>query len=203
VFVIVALLGGWFARMDGGGWPKAPEIVQRLLVMSFFVAACVPFAGWWALLSLAGTLGIATGHGQYFPERALLAIKPEALDGLVCPFFGPDWRTGFPPGHVFTPDEQAHYKAAVYGPLYWRCMFGMFVTGTLTGLPAALLAAWFGQPLAALLFGLTGAAKALAYAAGWQFARSTVPAEWINGGLRTALALGALGLAQLKGRRKT
>jgi hypothetical protein len=196
------VLGAWFARMDGGGWPKAPEIIERLLVMSFFVIACAPFAGWRSLVTLLGTAGIATGHGQYFLARLLRAIRPEFFDFIVRPFFGPDWRTQFPDGHVFTDEEQAFYAAELFPRLYARCVFGMFVTGTMVGLPAALLAAWYGQYDAALLFSLTGVAKALAYILAWRFFKDTEHAEWTNGGLRTALALAALGVYVLRGRAK-
>jgi hypothetical protein len=68
----------------------------------------------------------------------------------------------------------------------------MFVTGTLIGLPSALLAACYGQWLACLLFSLTGFVKAFAYIISYELYKDTVPAEWTNGTLRSALALAVL-----------
>lgn len=185
VFVLSALLGGKFARMDGGGKPVTPEWVERTLCMSFFVIACIPFAGWYCAVAYLGVVGIATGHGQYFLARIWQAIEPERFDFIVRWFFGPDIRT--------TPDfdpQTAHPKYAK--KLYGRCVFGMFVTGTLVGLPAAVLSACYGQWIACLLFSLTGFVKAFAYVVGYELFRSTAPAEWINGALRSALALAVL-----------
>ena len=185
-FICACAFGALFARMDGGGEPKTPEWVERTLCMLVFMIACAPFAGMWALAAYLGVVGIATGHGQYFLARALKRIKPERVDFIVRLFFGRDPRET----SALASDLDAYGSTK----LYCRCVFGMFVTGTLVGLPAAILALCYGQYAAALLFSLTGVAKALAYIAGYELFKATEPAEWINGFLRTGLALLTLGV---------
>lgn len=199
-----ALIGAWLGRVDGGGGGiKMSEWVERTFIMLFFIIACIPFASDWAVLAYIGVAGIATGHGSYFPSRAVKAVAPEFFDFIVRPLFGSDpravaiffeyrddnWRSDLAmiPGEV---------KAAMnkYGmkKLYWRNAFGMLVTGTLVGLPAAILAAYFGEYLFMVLFLLTGASKSVAYLTGDFLFKNTESAEWINGGLRTALCMTVL-----------
>lgn len=190
-FVQNTILGGFFARMDGGGGPKTPEIVERFLCMTYFVLGCLPFAGVYALAAYIGVVGIATGHGQYFLARTLKAIKPERFDFIVAWVFGADWRVQFEKDHVFSQVEIDRYFTVIRQALYRRCVFGMFVTGTLIGLPAAILSLVFGQWIG-LLFLLTGVVKAAAYVFGYEVFRSTLIAEWVNGMLRTAICLAVL-----------
>lgn len=195
LFVILGLgvvfisSGATLGRIDGGGILKMPELVERLLIMSFFVGAVLPFAGYWSALALIGMFGIATGHGQYFLHRVVKYIDPEKVDFLVKLVFGKDPRT-----NVYYADNESEYgglrldlKAYGETKLYWRCVFGMFVTGTLVGLPASIIAIVFGQYLIAGILALTGFAKAIAYIVGYEIWESTEPAEFINGGLRNLL----------------
>lgn len=184
ICVKVVLLGAFYGRLDGGGFVKTAEWIERSLIMFFFVLACAPFAGLWALGAYIGVAGIATGHGQYFLARAWKKIEPEFFDPIVSLFFGPDIRT--------TPDfdpQTTHPKHEK--KLYWRCVFGMFVTGTIVGLPAFAISMAFGQALGAL-FLLTGVVKALSYIIGWEVFKSTVPAEYMNGGGRNIICLAVI-----------
>lgn len=195
-FLMLCAAGGFTARMDGGGEPKTPEIVERLLCMSFFVIGLIPSSGWWSILAIAGMFGLATGHGQYFLSLLIRAVDGERLDFFVRLFFGRDPRTDTEFLHLRGKWEQATeydrmrlQKLVIqYGErkLFWRNVFGMFVTGTFVGLPGAIVALCNGAYLTAGLMACTGLAKAAAYYFNRPF---TVPAEWTNGILRTALAL--------------
>lgn len=190
--------GALWGRLDGGGW-KSPEWLERLLVMSAFVISTATFAGLYSVASLAGVAGIATGHGQYFLATVVKAISPEFFDFLVRPLFGKDPRTK-EEYKAYRDDEwhkapqeikdKIHLEMQDYGmeKLYWRCVFGMFVTGSIVGLPAFILAMIFGK-LWGTLYLLTGVVKAIAYMLGYKFWRSTEPAEYINGGGRHFLCL--------------
>jgi hypothetical protein len=191
--------GAIHGRIDGGGVAKVSEWVERTLVMSGFVIACAPFAGLWALAAYPGVVGIATGHGQYFLAMTAKAIAPEFFDFIVSWLFGKDPRTSDEykkwRGDKWSsaPQEikdKLHLEMQAYGHgrLYRRCVFGMFVTGTLVGLPAALVAFLFGN-LYGGFFLLTGVVKSLAYIIGWEVFKDTAPAEYINGGGRNALCL--------------
>jgi len=178
----VIALGAVYGRLDGGGIATTSEWVERSLVMFFFVLACAPFAGIYALIAYLGVLGIATGHGQYFPDSVEKYTDPQGVDPLVRLFFGKDPRT----------KHQANYRLAMldYGmtKLYWRNAFGMFVTGSLVGIPAFVLSTAFGQP-AGFLFLATGLVKSLAYMVGDKVWKNTESAEYINGGLRNLICL--------------
>lgn len=198
------IIGGWPARMDGGGWPKTHEWVERTLCMIPAVGASVVTAGWYAPLAYSGVLGIITGHGQYFLARMVKAISPERVDFIVRLFFGEDPRTSddyeLVRGEKWSQALPYHKiqlarEMEAYGmrKLYWRCVFGMFITGFVYGLPAAILAAMFGHWFAAAMFASTGIAKALAYMIGYALFKNTESAEWMNGTFRAALALVVIG----------
>jgi hypothetical protein len=193
------VLNAAFGRIDGGGVAKIPELAERGLVMSAFVLACVSFAGPWGLLAGLGVFGIATGHGQHFLELKRKYIAPERLDFILVPFFGSDPRTTGRGEKLSGAAETAYTSKAMheYGErkLYWRCVAGMFVTGFVVGLPAVIIAALHGQLWAAVLFSLTGFAKAGAYILGDKLWSSTEPAEWINGALRGVITLAVIGIA--------
>lgn len=174
LIIVSCVLGAIFARMDGGGIVKTPEAVERALCMSFFILACVPSAGFLSVLALLGTFGIATGHGQYFPTCVKQTVKPEFFDFLVRPFFGEDPRNQLLP-----------YSDSL---LYMRNAFGMFVTGSIVGLPAALLCIATGNFYGiAMLF--TGVAKTLGYHLGFKLTGRTEAGEYLNGALRTLLCM--------------
>lgn len=202
-YILIALkcilLGAVYGRLDGGGLAKVSEWVERSLIMFFFVLTCAPFAGYWAFLSYTGVVGIATGHGQYFLDLPIKALSGERFDFIVRLLFGDDPRTN--KKYIkYRDDEwvnapraskdQLHLRMKDYGlnKLYWRNVFGMFVTGSLVGLPAFILSMYFGE-FAGALFLLTGVVKALAYMIGQKFWGSTEPAEYINGGLRNVICL--------------
>lgn len=200
-------LGAIYGRMDGGGIVTTKEWTERSLIMFFFVLACAPFAGLWALFAYAGVLGIATGHGQFFLNRAVQAVEPEKLDYVVRIFFGLDPRTDekyidyrdYVDWYKDNPGKRKKFEEVIkpeielrmqeYGTkrLYWRNVVGMFATGLLVGIPAAILSIAFGKYILAFIFMGTGLAKAAAYVIGYEVWKSTKPAEYINGGLRNLL----------------
>lgn len=180
--------GAVFGRVDGGGITRINEWVERALIMFGFVLACAPVAGVWSFAALLGTFGIATGHGQYFLNRMAKYVEPEFFDFVVRPLFGEDPRTWYhntaePPGVIqIQMDDYGMTK------LYWRNVFGMFVTGTLVGLPSFVVCMAFGASIG-WLFLLTGFAKSVAYVVGYEVFYNTETAEYINGGLRNAICL--------------
>lgn len=191
LIILTIIIGAILGRMDGGGIIKTPEIVERSLIMLFFVLACIPFAGWWSIIAIIGMVGIATGHGQFFLALVVkfLGDTKERVDIIVRLFFGKDPRT-----HEFLrfePKEDIQDYMTKYGirKLYWRSVFGMFCTGFLVGLPAAILAFVFHEPLIGLVFLQTGTVKALAYVLGYELFKNTESAEYLNGGMRNALCV--------------
>lgn len=188
-------LGAVYGRINGGGI-EDQRLISRIIIMSAFVLACSVYVNWWALFALIGMFGIATGHGQYFLDRQLVGQKErvERLDFIVKWIFGKDWRENYSENHKFTEAETEKYYSVIRKPLYWRNVFGMFLTGSLVGLPSAVIMLCIGQYIPAVLFACTGIAKALAYIIGDfiqdKFSKQgTVIAEYLNGGLRNALCL--------------
>lgn len=188
--------GAVYGRLDGGGITKSPEWVERSLIMFFFVLATAPFAGMYSLLAYVGVLGIATGHGQYFLHRSAkyMTKTKERVDPVVKLFFGQDPRDDehfkdLPQNHEEIVQAMDDYGM---GRLYARCVFGMFVTGSLVGLPAFILCAVFGHAVIGSIFLLTGVCKAVAYVTSYELWKNTEGAEFINGGLRTTLCVIAL-----------
>lgn len=204
ISIKVILLGAVYGRLDGGGLARVNEWIERSLIMFFFVLACAPFADLWALCAYAGVVGIATGHGQYFLDRGIkfLGDTKERVDPFVSLFFGKDPRTGERFRSLSGAAQTNAIRSAIqnYGnkKLYWRCVFGLFITGSLVGIPATVLALCYGQFFAAFIFSLTGVNKALWYAIGYQLKRmfpqikDTVVAEYGNGGGRNALCLAVI-----------
>lgn len=194
IWLVSLVIGACLGRMYGGGLWELPKLVENALIMSFFVAACIPFAGVWSLLALLGMLGISTGHGQYFLNRQIKHIKAEWFDFIVKLVFGHDSRT------LTTNQADIEFLTSIYGmkKLYWRNVFGMFVTGTVVGLPAAIISFVFGYYLVGVLLLTTGIIKASAYMISDKFLKSTEGAEYINGGLRGLVAMVALYLALRK-----
>lgn len=195
--------GAVYGRVDGGGVTgfKVNEWVERSLIMFFFVMACAPFADYWALTAYAGVIGIATGHGQYFLNRSVkfMGDTKERVDPLLNLIFGKDPRTNERFRELSGAAQASALSLAMnkYGlrKLYWRCVAGMFVTGTLVGLPAFALSMCFEQWYC-WIFLMTGFAKVFAYMIGYAIdqyidarVHETEIAEYINGGLRNVICL--------------
>lgn len=170
------ILGAILGRMYGNGHTMLNKHVTNLLSMLPFVFVCMATAGPYGLLALIGMFGIATGHGQYFLSLALQQCKPEYFDFIIKPLFGDDPRT-LPSYVKGTP---------VLGNLYERCLFGMFVTGSIVGIPAAIVCISSGNILGVALL-LTGLAKAASYLVCDKLNLGSERAEYLNGALRTLL----------------
>lgn len=171
-----ALIGAFVGWYDGQKDSRAAYIAAL-----FFILACIPYAGWWSVLGGLSILGIVTGHGQYFLQRQWKRINPERLDFIVQWFFGKDPRTlEFVPLDPETGEIEA---------LYWRNVFGMFVTGLAVGLPAVVVLLFSGAYFPAILLSLTGVAKAGAYMIAHKIggAHENPIAEALNGGFRSWL----------------
>jgi len=199
IFIILAslkfiFLGAIYGRIDGGGVLKTKEIIERLLVMFAFVLACSLYVDFWAFFVIIAIFFAFTGHGQYFLDRQLVGQKErvERVDFIVKWIFGKDWRENYSKKHKFTKEETEKYYSEIRKKLYWRNVFGMFLTGSLVGLPSGFIMLAIGQYIPAMLFFSTGIAKALAYMAGnllGDFVQETVFAEYTNGALRNFICL--------------
>jgi len=200
---LVGSYGALTARLDGAG--TLPKILSRFLCILPFALGCYVFAGWCSIFALLGFLGIATGHGQYFLDAQNKAMSPEFFDKVVSLIFGNDprvnsfflyyrddmWKSAPEPVKEFLKEDIERYGRK---KLYWRCLCGMLVTGTVVGLPAAILSAVFELPLfVTLVFLSTGIVKAVAYYVGQKIFNSTEYAELINGAVRTLIVLIPLG----------
>lgn len=99
----------------------------------------------------AAVMGKRTGHGQYAPlgtgERQPVA-QDERLDCVVRFFFGAD-----------------------YGGNYWRCVFGLVVTGLAVTLPAGILYGIVVNPWHGAVLAVSGASKSVAYMIPWAVRR--------------------------------
>jgi hypothetical protein len=160
--------------------------------MAFFVLACIPYVGFWSILALLGMVGIAKGHGQYFPDRQLVGQRGrvEKVDFILTWIFGTDWRARYDESHEFTDNEKFHYFDTIHPKLIYRNAAGMFLTGALVGLPAMILLLSAGHSMG-WLFGLTGFAKVGAYLLPYALKAKehTVYAEYLNGALRNFICV--------------
>lgn len=166
-------------------------LLNALCVLPFAIAAYLVTGSPLALIAFIGMLGIATGHGQYFSIQQK-TIAPEKVDFIVRVLFDypvniaqfflrgcTDWKL------ILETDPRVKGRSISYygfAKLRWRNAFGMFVTGSMVGLPAFIVCMSFDHKAAILLF-LTGFVKAAAY----RFAPDTEAAEWFNGFGRTML----------------
>lgn len=203
LIIKVLFLGAVYGRIDGGGIIKCPEIIERLLVMSFYVLACAPFSSAWSCMALFGMIGISTGHGQYFPSVLLKAIEPETTDFITALFYDKDPRTSkrFEAYRKYNHDDFKKLYPMVYNDmetkiinygkdrLYRRCMFGMFMTGSIVGVPAFMICLFFGQYYAAIPFLLHGVVKLISYHYMHKIYGKTEPAEYTNGAGRALLCV--------------
>lgn len=174
----VILATAWASRMDGGGPPKTPEIVERLIAM-LPVLAYGSLYGWVAMfIASVGVVGRATGHGLYFLARQIKATTPEFFDFMLRPFFGRDPRTSdeFADLRNLRVEEipverlkeiNAAVDAYGYNRLYWRCVAGMSVTGVIVTLPLACILIAAGEVLSPMIVFVAGAQKGLSYMIGY------------------------------------
>lgn len=142
--LIFALVGGVLSRMCGGGRPRLPWGVDQFLyaIPYGLVGGLYGFAPAYA----GAVLGKRTGHGQYLNYGYGARTNPnddERLDFIVRFFFGVD-----------------------NGGNYWRCFFGMVVTGMAVTLLPGIIACFALDPISGLVLAASGATKAVAYSIG-------------------------------------
>lgn len=195
--IIAFFAGAQSGRMDGGGLPVTPEIVERLLCIALFVVATFYIAGFWSALSFLGIVGLAAGHGPYFLDRKMEGMGGDmpGIDFIVRLFFGKDWREQFDEKHVFTHAEVTHFETVIKPALLKRNLFGLFVGGLAVGLPSSIACFIVGDWGAGLAFMLTGPIKALSYFLPYKFGKvmeHTPHGEYLNGAARNVLALSLL-----------
>lgn len=149
-FIIAAGLGGWLSRMCGGGKPQLPFGLEQWLYALPYGTVFL-FNIWGIPAYLAAVAGKRTGHGQYmllgYGARQPVA-NDEKLDVIVRFFFGVD-----------------------RGGNYWRCVFGLGVTGLAVTLLPGILFCLFVDPVAGIGIAFSGALKPLGYMLGWALQR--------------------------------
>ncbi len=142
--ILFIIIGGWISRMVGGGWPDVKIPAQWLYAVPY---AVIFWGSFWSLPAyLAAAVGKRTGHAQYIDlgHDAGPPASTVPLDCIVRFFFGVD-----------------------RGGAYWRCCFGMVVTGLAVTLVPGILYACTVDSMGGLILAISGASKALAYAIGW------------------------------------
>jgi len=156
---IYSVFGALISRLHGGGFIKGvPKVVRNLLW-------CIPLAcasayifydnghDWLGIVSAAMAtagfcfIGKTTGHGGgmdlgSYPDVPGDSREIEKLEYLIYPLYG---------------------KINVY----WYDALLLAITG-LSGVSGVVLALCFTQPLAALIVGISGIMKSLAYIIGWK-----------------------------------
>lgn len=145
--LLMPLIGGWVSRIVGGGFPSTwiPIPAQWIYAIPyFFIFNDLKLS----LLSYVIT-GVTKrfGHGQYI-GLGYSARQPkendEKLDFIVKFFFGED-----------------------NGGNYWRCAFGLAVTGLIMTIPLGCMYS-FINPLYGIILGVSGVTKTIAYMIGWK-----------------------------------
>lgn len=189
LLIATILLGGlgygYLSRMCGGAPPKLPLGLDQWLyaipygVVAYLAVANPSVAIAAAVLSYFGAfLGKRTGHGQWFSlGEVVKAIEPEKLDFVATAFFGEDPRCfekfkSMRGKNIndYTNDELAaiYYEMVKYGEtkLYWRCVFGLGVSGLAVGLLAGGTLIATGHTLAGLVLIVGASLKGFAYPIG-------------------------------------
>lgn len=165
-----------------------PRWLERLIGAALFFYPAT-FYGPYGLISFIGTLGIVTGHGQYFLDLQIKAIKAEKIDFIVSLFWGKDPRTQY--GHLSGAAQTASVNKAVneYGmrKLYWRCVTGWSVKGLLTALPAAGTLSFFA-PNVGMIYLLYALFLPASYMVSYKFFNRSEPAEYMKGAARGFIA---------------
>lgn len=203
IFTAIIIIGvsAALGRADGSSFLGLKNWVEKTIITLLLVWPLTQIAGIYGLIGMIGMAGISTGHGQYFLALSEKFVFPEKLDFVVRLFFGKDPRTaphlGLYRGVVQQTTAKKYMKEYGLKKLYYRCLFGLGVTGLAVGLPMAGVCIWFGSYVAAGLYGSLALAKPLAYFIGNKFFYTeddagSAAAEWINGGLRGLVSLGVL-----------
>lgn len=208
-------------RMHGGMPPKLPWKFDEI-----FIGCLISCATFFIILDTAsGTLisptpervlwsiGISglvaailktKGHGQFMTLKFLppwpRLIKPEDWDFFVRPFFGTDPRTveGWTELHSF--EKVQRLEAYGLRKLYFRCLFGLFISGATVSIGLTGVLIYFGMYLqAAFAFFGFGLSKSLWYAFGWHFnfkvnSELDEPTEWgeLGAGVGAGIVLAIL-----------
>lgn len=152
--IFMSMFGGLVSRMCGGGRPALPWKSDQIIFAAPYAFVFAGLSFHWPMVCAAlvafvtAFAGKLTGHGQYIG----LGHTPRAnfgdiarLDPIVALFFGAD----------------------TFQNNYWRCFFGLMVTGMAVTLCAGILYGALVSPLGGAIIAVSGAFKAVAYAAGW------------------------------------
>lgn len=159
-----SIIGGLIYRIRGGLPPKMPRPIDQVLFSLPYGYMAYLFSNDYyvcAIVLALTTLFVCGGHGQWYSLGTVWKrIEAERFDFIVKWFFGEDPRVSL--------DESINEERPIkYDKLYWRCVFGMAVSGVTYALLIAVCAAWFGLYTESLILFLSGTLKAPAYMLGW------------------------------------
>lgn len=171
--LIRGLIGGLLSRWHGGGVVEGgPKMLKSFLwsapfaycafdVLNFLFPGYVVIHVLISLLVLGLSMAaMNTGHGLWYSLATVWKyIKPERLDFIVAAVFGADPRTLLPKD---TPETR---RGRIYDRLYFRCIAGLVLKGTLKVVPCAAIIA-LASVNAALILCVCGALMAFTYALG-------------------------------------
>lgn len=158
ILLALPFLGALLSRISGGMKPTLPgKLAQCLYSLLYFAAPlCLGFAWPWSVLAGGmAFVGKITGHGQYMDLGSwLLKTSPERVDFIV------KW--------IFGDDPNVTQTTILQPGNYWRDFFGLAVTGMLCAFGLFLALCFHGLFVPAFVVLAGGAAKSLAYDAGWK-----------------------------------
>lgn len=158
-FIIFGLIGAIASRLDGGGFFKGPEWLDKFLVT--FPYAVIGLLIWWPLsiVCIAGAwAGRALGHGGFYD----LGTSPKE------------------PGNGRDKERIEHLIYWLYNriPRFWYDFMGLSLSGLTVTLIPAIVVACYGHYLSAFILVVSGLLKAPSYAIS---PGKTEIGEYVNG----------------------
>lgn len=164
------------SRMVGGGHKPLPYGLNEWLISLpvFMVAQTISHLemSWYLSLTVSlvcyglAVLSFRLGHGQYFDpylRRNTEYREPEKIDFIVSWLYGTDPKT-------IEDKEVRDYEISIYHPsmYYYRCMFGLFLTGLVAFIGLIPLAIYTDHLWLAASLILFSVYKPVAYSLGWE-----------------------------------
>ena len=197
ILLAFPLAFGLLAVWHGGNLPpKTPKFIKnsiwslaQVLAIPYIIGA--PQVWYVLLLAYLGNFLKTLGHGLYFSLGTVIKyIKPERIDPFIKLFFGTDPRTI--QSRLFTIDYSILVEEYGKNKLYWRCVFGMAISGLLAALGTLLVLLGSGAYLDALIIALGASiGKSGGYMIGYKFDKQIGLEANITGDMLTGVGLGA------------
>lgn len=157
--ILFSLFGAAISRLHGGGFiTGVPKVVRNLLW-------CLPLAG------AAAYIFYGNGHSLLGIVSAAMATAGLCFLGKTTGHGGGMDLGSYPdvPGDSREIEKLEYLIYPLYGRInvYWYDALLLAITG-LAGVSGLVAALCFTQPFAALIVGISGIMKSLAYIIGWK-----------------------------------